>query len=177
MTMTLDAIRDGLPDVARDIKLNLGAVLGGGALAAEQRWGVAIAAALAARDADLAHALQIALPAETSAGIVEDARAAATLMAMTNVFYRFRHLVDKPAYADLPARLRMNRLGQPASSKINLELFSLAVSAMAGCETCVQAHERTVIDGGLTPEQVVDAIRIAATVNALATARVVGTAA
>jgi alkyl hydroperoxide reductase subunit D len=167
----LDALRDALPDVARDIKLNLQAVLGQGVLAPEQRWGVAIAAAHAARDAELARALTEGLPAETPTGVVDDARAAATLMAMTNVYYRFRHLVGKPAYADLPARLRMNRLGQPASTKVNLELFSLAVSAMAGCEICIQAHEKTVIDAGLSPEQVHEAVRIAATVNAAATAR------
>ena len=137
---------------------------------------MAIAAAFAARDVELAQALVAALPAETPAGVADDARAAATLMAMTNVFYRFRHLVGKPEYADLPARLRMNRLGQPASTKVNLELFSLAVSAMAGCEVCVQAHERTAVGAGLSPEQVLDAIRIAATVNALATARTVGRA-
>lgn len=171
--MTLDQLRDALPEVARDIKLNLQTVLGGGNLAPEQRWGVAIAAALAARDAELAGALIGALPPETPAGIADDARAAAALMAMTNVYYRFRHLVGKAVYSDLPPRLRMNRLAQPSSTKLNLELFSLAVSALAGCETCIQAHEKVVIDSGMTPELVHEAIRIAATVNAVAAARVV----
>jgi alkyl hydroperoxide reductase subunit D len=168
--MTLDELRALLPDAAKDVRLNLPAVLGAGSLAPEQRWGVAIAAALAARHPALARALIAA--AEAPPAVVEDARAAAALMAMTNVYYRFKHLVDQPAYADLPARLRMNRLGQPASTKVNLELFSLAVSALAGCEVCIQSHERAVVAAGLTPEQVHDAIRIAATVNAAATALV-----
>jgi alkyl hydroperoxide reductase subunit D len=168
----LDALRDALPDVARDVKLNLGTLLAGvGPLSVEQRWGVAIAAACAARDRELADALTAARPAEVSGATVDDACAAATLMAMTNVYYRFRHLVGNKEYADLPARLRMNRLGQPASSKVGLELFSLAVSALAGCEVCIQSHERAVLEGGLGPEHVHEAIRIAATVNAAATAR------
>ncbi len=167
---TLDELRAGLPDAAKDVRLNLQSVLGAGALAPAPRWGVAVAAALAARSPTLARTLIAAAGADAPAAVVEDARAAAALMAMTNVYYRFKHLVGRPEYRDLPARLRMNRLGQPASSKLNLELFSLAVSAIAGCEVCVQAHERTVIDAGFAPEQVHDAIRIAATVNAAATA-------
>jgi lipoyl-dependent peroxiredoxin subunit D len=171
--MSLETIRDGLPDLARDIKLNLSTLLGAGGLPVEQRWGVAIASAFGARDPELARALIDARPAEVTDGTVDDARAAASLMAMTNVFYRFRHRVGKPEYAEMPARLRMNRLGQPSSTKVNLELFSLAVSTLAGCEICIQAHEKVVVDAGLTVEQVHEAVRIAATVNAVATARLV----
>ena len=56
--------------------------------------------------------------------MVEDAVAAAALMAMNNVYYRFRHLIGKPSYGDQPARLRMNRLVKPAASKVDFELFS-----------------------------------------------------
>ena len=59
----------------------------------------------------------------------------------------------------------------PAGHHHKSSLATLAVSAIAGCETCIQAHEKVVVDGGLTPEQVHEAVRIAATVNAVATAR------
>jgi alkyl hydroperoxide reductase subunit D len=68
----------------------------------------------------------------------------------------------------------MQRLAAPASTKANLELFSLAVSAVAGCEVCIQAHERVVVEAGLSTDQVHEAVRIAATVNAVATARAIG---
>jgi alkyl hydroperoxide reductase subunit D len=90
-------------------------------------------------------------------------------MAMNNVYYRFRHIVGKPSYGEKAARLRMNRLAQPAGSKVDFELYALAVSAINGCEACVQAHEHTVIGGGLTEDHVHDAVRIAA-VNAAAVA-------
>jgi AhpD family alkylhydroperoxidase len=44
----------------------------------------------------------------------------------------------------------------------------LAVSAINGCEMCVQSHEKVVIEGGLTEDHVNDAVRIAATVHAAA---------
>jgi len=104
---------------------------------------------------------------EVDKAVIEDARAAAAIMAMNNVYYRFRHIVGKPSYAEKPARLRMNRLVQPAGSKVDFELYALAIN---GCEACVQAHERTVLEGGLTEDHVHDAVRIAATVNAAAVA-------
>ena len=101
---------------------------------------------------------------------MEDAIAAAAIMGMNNVLYRFRHLVCKPSYDDRPARLRMNRLVKPAGPKVDFELYALAASAVFGCGTCMQAHEKVVLAGGLGEEQVFDAIRIAATVHGAAVA-------
>jgi alkyl hydroperoxide reductase subunit D len=89
-------------------------------------------------------------------------------MGMNNVYYRFRHMVGKPGYSQMPARLRMQRIAQPATSKLDFELLCLAVSAINGCEACVKAHEKVVVEGGLTEEHVHDAVRIAAVVHAAA---------
>ncbi len=70
----------------------------------------------------------------------------------------------------MPARLRMNRLVKPATNKTDFELYSLAVSAINGCEVCIRSHEEIVRTGGLTEDQVHDAIRIAATMHAAAVA-------
>jgi alkyl hydroperoxide reductase subunit D len=64
----------------------------------------------------------------------------------------------------------MNRLVKPAGNKVDFELFSLAVSAINGCGTCVESHEKVVVEGGLTEDHVHDAVRIAATVQAAAVA-------
>ncbi len=166
----LEAIRDAIPEPARDIRLNLQAVLQPGALTPAQRWGVALAAAAAARNAPLRDAILADAAGEVDGAVVEDALAAAALMGMNNVYYRFRHMVGKPAYSEKPARLRMNRLVRPATSKVDFELFSLAVSAVNGCEACVRAHEQVVTAGGLSEDAVHDAIRIAAVVHAVAVA-------
>ena len=166
----LEQLRAAIPDAAKDIRLNLQAVLRGGSLSEPQRWGVAAAAAVAARHPRLREAVLAAASTAAGAAVVEDARAAASLMAMNNVYYRFRHMVGKPIYGEKPAGLRMNRLMQPATNRVDFELMSLAVSAINGCETCVRAHEKTVADGGLTADQVNDAVRIAATIYAAAVA-------
>ena len=44
------------------------------------------------------------------------------------------------------------------------------MSALNGCEACIQAHERAVLEGGLTEDHVHDAVRIAAVVNAVVVA-------
>jgi alkyl hydroperoxide reductase subunit D len=170
----LDALREALPDAAKDIKLNLQAVLTNGtpSLTAAQRWGVALACGYAARN----ERLRDALVADNAAGaeVLEDAKAAAVLMGMNNVYYRFRHMIGKETYTQKPARLRMQRLVQVATSKADFELFCLAVSAINACEMCIQAHEKVVLEAALTEEQVHDAVRIAAVVNAAAVALELG---
>jgi len=122
----LETLRAGLPDAAKDVKLNLQAVLQGGVLTPAQRHGVAIASAIASRSPRLREALMADAALEVDPGVLEDARAAAALMAMNNVYYRFRHQVGKESYQQKPARLRMNRLVKPAASKVDFELYSLA---------------------------------------------------
>ena len=167
----LEPLRARMPDTARDVRLNLQSLLDGqGSLAPAQRWGCALAAAAVARNAELLAA--VAEDARELAGeaTAEDALAAATLMAMNNVLYRSRHMLGDAAYAQRPARLRMTRLAQPRSSKADLELFSLAASAIGACEVCLQAHEKVAIESGFTQDQVLDAIRIAAVIHAAAVA-------
>lgn len=165
----LETLRDRLPEEAKDLRLNLQSLLSGTTLTPAQRWGVALAVAYASKHEELARALQEAALAETSQAVVSDALAAASLMAMNNVFYRFRHIIGKDTYNERPARLRMNRLANPASNRTDFELMSLAVSAVANCEVCVKAHERVVLEAGLTEDHVLEAVRIAAVVNATAT--------
>jgi alkyl hydroperoxide reductase subunit D len=170
-TSRVEALRQQLPDAARDVKLNLQAVLRDATSLTEgQRWGVALASAVAARHPALTEAVLTDARAQVPPAVIDDALAAAALMAMNNVYYRFRHLVGKSGYEKKPARLRMNRLAQPATNKVDLELYSLAVSAINGCELCIRAHEQVVTDSGLSEDQVHDAVRIASTVHAAAVA-------
>jgi alkyl hydroperoxide reductase subunit D len=171
----LEALRNTFPEAARDIKLNLQSVLEQSTLTPAQRWGVAAAAAIAARNPRLRAAVLAEARREVTPAVLEDAMAAATLMAMNNVYYRFRHFMrngedGKERYGSKPARLRMNRLVKPAGNRTDFELFALAVSALNGCQSCLAAHEKVVLEGGLSEDQVHDAVRIAATINAAAIA-------
>jgi alkyl hydroperoxide reductase subunit D len=166
----LEALRDSMPEPARDIRLNLQSVLQPGSLSPAQRWGVAIASAVATRNPQLRDALLGDARVEVGNDVIDDALAAAALMAMNNVYYRFRHLVGKESYSQMPARLRMQRIARPLTNKADFELFCLAVSAINGCEMCIRSHEAVVLQGGVSEEQVHDAIRIAATINGAALA-------
>lgn len=166
----LETLRQELPDFAKDVKLNLQSVLGSTVLDKEQRHGVAVASAAAARNQKLLRAVVADATAEVGSAVVEDGLAAASLMAMNNVYYRFKHGMEGGAYADKPAKLRMNRMVNPSTNKRDFELYSLAVSTLFGCQYCTRAHERVVIEGGLTDEHVHDAVRIAATIHSAAVA-------
>lgn len=168
---TLDAIRDAIPDYARDLKLNLGSVLaptGAPGLSEKQIWAVALAAAIASRNPRFPGDIETLAAVHLDPAYVNGARAAAAIMGMNNIYYRFLHLVEDPEYAQMPARLRMNVIGNPGIDKQDFELLSLAVSAINGCGTCVASHERTLRKHGMGREAVQSAVRIAATIHAVA---------
>src|SRR5579864_2101367 len=168
---TLESLRDALPGYARDLQLNLGSVLtGAGApgLTERQIWAVALAAAAASRNAAFTRDIQALATRHLDAAHVNAAHAAAAIMAMYNVYYRFLHLVEDEEYARLPARLRMSVIANSGIAKADFELLALAVSAINGCGSCVASHERQLRQHGLTREAVQSAVRIAATVHAVA---------
>ena len=166
----LETLRQAIPDAAKDLRLNLTQVLQSERLSPTQTWGIAVGCAIASRNPQLRQAVLEEALEKAGPEAVEDGKAAAALMGMKNVYYRFRHLIGKPGYSDLPARLRMQRLAQPATSKVDFELICLAVSAVNGCEVCLQSHERVVLEGGLREDQIHDAVRIAAVIHGAAVA-------
>ena len=89
-------------------------------------------------------------------------------MGMNNIYYRFLHLVDDPEYQSMPARLRMNVIGNPGIDKLDFELLALAVSAVNGCGLCITSHERKLRAHGVTREAIQSAVRIAAVIHAVA---------
>jgi len=168
---TLDAIRDSIPDYARDLKLNLGAVLaptGAPGLNEKQIWGVAVASAIASRNVGFAKQIEALAAGKLDESYLAASRAAAAIMGMNNIYYRFLHLVEDPEYAQMPARLRMNVIGNPGIDKIDFELLSLAVSSVNGCGMCLVAHEKQLRKHDVSREAIQSAVRIAATIHAVA---------
>ena len=62
----------------------------------------------------------------------------------------------------------MNVIGNPGIDKLDFELLSLAVSAVNGCGMCVVAHEKQLRKHEVSREAIQSAVRIAATVHAVA---------
>lgn len=168
---SLSELRESLPEYAKDIKLNLSTLAGEDTLSAQQLWGCFLSCALATRQQDVIEAISADAAAQLSPEARNAAFAAASIMAMNNVYYRSVHLMTNKEYHSLPAKLRMNVIGNPGVDKIDFELWSFAVSAISGCGMCLDAHEAQLQKAGLSAAQIQCAIRIAAAVNAAATAK------
>ncbi len=156
-----NALREKLGEDTKDLKLNVQAVLTPERLTAEQTWGVALASAIFLQDKTLHDAIaQDAAASGASDAVVSDARASAALMGMNTIYYRFRHMADDK-FSQIPPKLRMNRMRQPASDTLTFELMSMACAVLEGCEMCINAHAASLEKAGATPEQINDAVRIA----------------
>lgn len=166
--MTIESLKSALPDYAKDLKLNLSTLAADPALTEQQRAGAFVASAIAARNPDVIAAVSAEYAAVLTPAALTAAKAAAAIMAMNNIYYRFTHLVENEEYRSMPARLRMNVIGNPGVDKVDFELWSLAVSAINGCGMCVAAHEREVRKHGVSADGVQTVVRIAAVVHAVA---------
>jgi alkyl hydroperoxide reductase subunit D len=169
--MSLDALRSQLPDYAKDLRLNLESVLseaGAPGLELRQARAVALASAIASRHRPLAEALETFAAESLAPAEIAGVRAAAAMMAMTNVYYRFTHLVANKEYGTLRAGLRMNVMRDPGIDKASFELCALAVSAINGCGACLDSHEQVLREHGVSAQGVQSAARIAAVVHAVA---------
>ncbi|MET8527660.1 carboxymuconolactone decarboxylase family protein [Micromonospora sp. NPDC005172] len=166
--MGLDTIRAALPAYAEDIARNLDATISDSTLTRAQTWGTALACAVAARNPLVLREIAAEALDHLGPDGVEAAKGAAAVMAMTNIYYRATHLVGDAAYASMPARLRMQIIARPGVDKSDFKLWCLGVSAISGCEVCLQTQEKALRRRGVTREQVHEALRISAVVHAAA---------
>lgn len=167
--MNLQDIQQAIPDYAKDIRLNLSSLINSeSALTKQQHWGTLLACSIACKNKRLIDAINEQATTALSVDAIAAAKSAATLMAMTNVYYRFTHLTSNQAYQRMPANLRMSAMAQPGIEKIDFELFSLAVSAINGCGKCIDAHEVALKKHGVAEDVIHTAIRIASIIHATA---------
>lgn len=171
--MSIEQLRNSLQDYAKDTKLNLSKVLseeGAEGLTLKQVHSIALASSYATKEKSVVEAITTEVTGTLEAAEINAAKAAATIMAMNNVYYRFVHLASDKEYAKMAAGLRMNIIGNPGIPKVDFELMSLAVSAINGCGMCIDAHVHEVVKAGVSKQAVQSTIRIAAVINAAAQA-------
>ncbi len=164
--MSIDALRDLMPDYAKDISLNLSSLANETVLNDQQKWGCFVASAHAIGVGPVVKALDAAAAAILSPEAINAAKAAAAIMGMNNIYYRSLHLMKNQEYTTLPARLRMNVIANPGVDKLDFELWSTAVSAINGCGACLDAHEGELRKHGVPNVQIQAALRIGAVVHA-----------
>lgn len=163
---SLTLLEKGNSRYVRDLKLNFNSTLTSSHLTEKECALVGLSIAVNNNNKILTDFYEtLALSKEATAEEVAEAVGCASLLALNNVFYRFRHFTGKEKYTQIPARVRMQLMSSPVTGKEFFELLSLAVSAVNGCELCVNAHEKSLLHLGATEERVFDAIRIASIVT------------
>ncbi|MFD8594512.1 alkyl hydroperoxide reductase [Kitasatospora sp. NPDC059646] len=166
--MALDELKAALPDYAKDLKLNLGSVIGNSDLPEQQLWGTVLACAMATGSPAVLRELEPEAKSHLSPEAYQAAKGAAAIMAMNNVYYRTLHLLSDKEYGTMRAGLRMNIIGNPGVDKVDFELWCFAVSAINGCGQCLDSHEGVLRKAGVEREVVQASVKIAATVQAVA---------
>jgi len=167
--MSLKQFADSLPEYARDVRLNIAAILADERLNDQRKYGLLVACAHGTGHRPMAAAAEAEAAGKLSEAAGEAARGAAAVMAMNNVYFRFVDLASNKDYGQMPAKLRMNLIGSPGIEKVDFELFCLAVSAMNGCGLCIDSHEKTLRQHGIAAEIIQAAARIGAVIKAAAT--------
>jgi lipoyl-dependent peroxiredoxin subunit D len=163
----LSAIKELVPDYAKDIRLNLDGTIARSSLEGNDAVGVALAAAFASKSAVLVAAIRnagVLSPEETNGALT-----AAALMGMNNVWYPYVEMTDNADLKGQPAGLRMNAYASHGGvDKRRFEMYALAASIIGKCHFCVKSHFDTLLKEGMSSTQLRDVGRIAAVINAAA---------
>lgn len=162
----IDSLKDGLPEYAKDTKLNLDAVINRSSIDSDHASYIFLAASFATGNSKL-----LAYVASNLTDEIEKnaALAAGATMAQNNAWYPYVEMADDKDLKGLPAQLRMNAVASHGgSTKGKFEAYSLAASIIGKCHFCVKAHYETLKQEGYSVEQLRDIGRIASVANAVA---------
>jgi lipoyl-dependent peroxiredoxin subunit D len=166
-TAGLQLLEEGNSRYLRDLKLNFSSTLTSEHLSVKEIALLGVSVAVNERNKPLITFFRkLSEDNEATAEEIAEAVGCASLLASNNVFYRFRHFTKKEKYTQIPARIRMQIMMKPVTGKEFFELMSLAISAVNGCEMCVNSHEDSLIKLGATEERIFDAVRIASIITA-----------
>jgi alkyl hydroperoxide reductase subunit D len=168
--MSIEQLKDSIPDFAKDVRLNLTSMASDETLDPQTKYGLFLACAIATRNPAVISAMEAVAADKLTPAAIAAAKSAASVMAMNNIYYRFIHLASNKEYATMPARLRMNVIANPGVDKADFELWSLAVSAINGCGSCIDAHEKALSEAGVASASIQTAVRFAAIIQSVAIA-------
>jgi lipoyl-dependent peroxiredoxin subunit D len=167
--MNLDALIESLPQYSKDLKLNFSSVVRQQSdLTEQQLWGTVVASAVASRNEQLIAAAVDEAATHLTPEALDAAKAAAAIMGMNNIFYRFKHLTSNEKYSTMRGGLRMNVMRTHGIDPLDFELWATVVSAINNCGACVDSHEKTLREKGINEEKILAAVRIASVVHAIA---------
>ena len=153
----------------KDLKINVTNAIEAATLSKKEAYLLGFAVAVNEKQAALQAGFeQLALAAGATDKEVAEVASCTSLMNANNVFYRFRHFVNKEFYTSAPAGIRMSIMANPVTGKEFFELLSLVVSALNGCEMCVTSHEDALLKHGTDQQRILEGVRLGAVIRSLA---------
>lgn len=165
---TLDCLIQGESRYLKDLRMNLSGMKRVKELSAKEQALIGLAVANNEGNSIVQRSFTTRAEAEgSSKEEIAEALACSSLMSANNILYRFRHFMGRDSYEKMPAGLRMNIMSKPVLGKEFFELISTAVSAVNGCERCVQSHEASLLQLGTSEKRIWGAIRLSAIVVSL----------
>jgi alkyl hydroperoxide reductase subunit D len=152
----------------KDLKINVTNSLTATTLSKKEAYLLGLAVAVNEKHADLQASLEkLAIQEGATAKDIAEIISCTSLMNANNVYYRFRHFVNKEFYTATPAGIRMSIMANPVLGKEFFELVSLTVSALNGCEMCVTSHEEALLKHGTEQQRILEAVRLGAVLRSL----------
>lgn len=166
----LDTLASSNHRYLRDLKVNVQNALQYPTLSRKESLLLALAVCINEHEATLIEGFTaMALAEGATNNEIAETYACVSLLNANNVFYRFRHFTKKEVYHNAPAGIRMSIMLNPEMGKAFFELMSLAVSALNGCEMCVNAHEESLIQLGISEQKIFDSIKLTSIIKSLTT--------
>jgi alkyl hydroperoxide reductase subunit D len=169
----LETMADGETKFLKDLRINLKNTISSEYFNIKEAYLIALAVAANEENKILTSAfINHAKSNGSNESEIAEVIACASQLASNNVFYRFKHFIkgSNENYQAMPAGIKMNIMMNPVLGKELFELISLAVSAVNGCESCVNAHEESVRKLGASEARIFDAIRLASVIKGLCVA-------
>ncbi|MCW3466826.1 carboxymuconolactone decarboxylase family protein [Chitinophaga nivalis] len=152
----------------KDLKINVTNSIGAATLSKKEAYMIGLAVAVNEKHAALeASFTKLAVQEGANEKELAEVISCTSLMNANNVFYRFRHFVNKEFYTATPAGIRMSIMANPVLGKEFFELLSLVVSALNGCEMCVTSHEEALQKHGTEQQRILEAVRLGAVLRSL----------
>lgn len=147
---------------ARDLNINLSRSLDKDLLKEEDKRSVIYGLGYLLKDESVMELGKASLSEET----LEEIKSAVIIMNMLNVYYKTRFSLDsKDEYTK--ADLRMQTLATTKLNKATFEAIAFAVSAVNGCQYCVNSHEKSLKGHGYTTDQVHEVLRLSSIIKSL----------
>lgn len=169
--MALTSILRKLPAYAKDIKFELNQIFYHAKfkdLSDEQLYSTALAICYALKHEQLINAFRYEAKLYVDDSHIEVIKAAASIMAMYNVFYRTSKSSSDSVIAEAEMLLSDTTTQNPGIDKATYNMCQLAISSLNCCSFCVEFYTNKLIGKSIPHETILNIIRLVSVLKAVA---------